>query len=214
MHTAAPDGSSASLQHLIANLPRDEVEPFVVSPDGPVADALRRSGVTVVPLGGVSMLHSIVGMPLRGRRLIELGRTLVNLRHGPALHDAIEHLRPDVVHLNERGMLQAAVVARRTGAAVVILVFPSHHDGPGRSVIEAAIEGVPSVVALRHPVALAAAIMRLADDPALRACLGAAARTAAAERSDPKVVARRVVEIYREALLSRGTGSTRRPTPS
>jgi len=420
MHTAAPDGSSASLQHLIANLPLDEVEPFVVSPDGPVADALRRSGVTVLTVGGVSMLHSIVGMPLRGRRLIELGRTLVNLRHGPALRKAIEHVRPDVVHLNERGMLQAAVVARRTGAAVVmharsvadprpawlvhssrriiarnvdrviaidgsvrrslgpmaaadvvynplagvrtgarigadaaarsapgsratattgvpdpgarpvvrvvyltglapakgiwdlvaaaerlcerkdirfviagtngrspafhrslpgrlaqvtglipdvesalrrrvassglgdtvelvghvedpgpllrssdILVFPSHHDGPGRSVIEAAIEGVPSVVALRHriedvvvdgetglivpprdPVALAAAITRLADDSALRACLGAAARTAAAERSDPKVVARRVVEIYREALLSRGTGSTRRPTPS
>ena len=68
MHTAAPDGSSASLQHLIAHLPRDEVEPFVMSPVGPVAETLRRSGVTVFPIGGVSMLHSIAGMPLRGVR--------------------------------------------------------------------------------------------------------------------------------------------------
>jgi glycosyltransferase involved in cell wall biosynthesis len=408
MHTAAPDGSSASLQHLIAHLPRDEVEPFVVSPDGPVAKTLRRSGVTVFPIAGVSMLHSIAGMPLRGLRLVELGRTVLNLRHGPGLRDAIEAIRPDIVHLNERGMLQASIIARRSGAAVVmharsvadprpawlirlsrriiarnvdrviaidgsvrrslgaiaaadvvhnplagepakapepaaappvvvsapthdgvrviyltglapakgiwdlvaaaerlaartdiefviagangrspafhrsisgrlarltglvpdvesdlrrrvaasgldgtvrlvghledpgplirssdILIFPSHHDGPGRSVIEAAIEAVPSIVALRHrvedvvvdgesglivpphdPAALAAAIERLADDAALRSRLGAAAQAGAATRFDPTVVARRVVEIYRDVMVSRGTGSSRRPTPS
>ena len=407
MHTAAPDGSSASLQHLIAHLPRAAVEPFVVSPGGPVADALRRAGVTVLPIGGVSMLHSIEGMPLRGRRLLELGRTAGNLRYGPALRAAIDAVRPDVVHLNERGMLQAARIARRAGVGVVmharsvadprpawlmrltrrivarnvdrviaidasvrrsigpisasdvihnaiaevpasvsrsesleaarngaggsgirvvyltglipakgiwdlvaaaerlrhrpdirfliagangrsrafhrsgpgrlahltglipdvesalrrrvtagglegtvellghvadaatllrtsdILVFPSHHDGPGRSVIEAAIEGVPSVVALRHrfedvvvdgqtglvvpardPAALAEAIARLADDPELRARLGAAARTHAATAFDPTAGARRVVDIYREVMLSRGTGSGHPPTPS
>jgi glycosyltransferase involved in cell wall biosynthesis len=391
MHTAAPDGSSASLRQLIDHMPRDAVEPFVVSPDGPAADGLRRSGVTVLPIEGVSMLHSIVGMPLRGRRTVELCRTIINLRHGRRLQAAIEHVRPDIVHLNERGMLQAAVIARRTGAAVVmharsvadprpawlgrlsrriisrnvdrviaidgsvrrsigeiaeaevvhnpvaaagapesvdaaatvartgvrvlylallapgkgiwdlmaaaerlrgrtdiqfivagansrspafhrslsghlahatglipdvesalrrrvavgglggtvelvgrvddpgplirssdILVFPSHHDGPGRSVIEAAIEGVPSVVALCHrvedvvvdgetglivpprdPGALAAAIVRLADDAALRSRLGTAARKAAAARSDPTVVASRVLEIYRDVAWIR-----------
>ena len=74
----------------------------------------------MLPIGGVSMLHSIVGMPLRGPRLVELGRTVVNLRHGRALREAIEAVRPDIVHLNERGMLQAAVIARRSGAAVVM----------------------------------------------------------------------------------------------
>jgi glycosyltransferase involved in cell wall biosynthesis len=404
MHTAAPDGSSASLQHLIAHLPRDAVQAFVVSPDGPVAEALRRSGVTVLPIDGVSMLHSIVGMPLRGRRMLELGRTILNLRHGRRLSAAIAQVRPDIVHLNERGMLQAAVIARRAGAGVVmharsvadprpawlarlsrrvirrnvdrviaidgsvrrsigpigggdvvhnplatvapelsdgspphsgvarpgarvlylallapakgiwdlvsaaeqlrdrtdirfviagansrplafhrssygrlarltglipdiesalvrriaasglegtvevvgrvddpgplirssdILAFPSHHDGPGRSVIEAAIEGVPSVVALQHrvedlvvdgetglivpprdPAALAAAIVRLADNPALRTALGAAARKRAATTSDPNVVAGRMVEIYREVALGRGTASTSRRRPS
>ncbi len=386
LHTAEPDGSSASLQQLIASLRRDEVEPFVVSRDGPIADALRRSGVTVLPIGGVAMLHSIRGMPLRGRRLLELGRALLNLRHGPALGRAIASVRPDIVHLNERGMLQAATIAHRSGTEVVlharsvadlrpawlvllsrrvirrnvdrvvaidgsversirpmasavvvhnpvvrtdppfdhparrpgdpvrvlylaglapakgiwdivaaaellrdrpdiqftiagsngrspafhrswagraahlsglipdvetalrrrvrdadlghrvdllgqvknptallratdILVFPSHHDGPGRSVTEAAFEGVPSIVALEHriedvvidgvtglvvppycPTAVAAAIVRLADDAPLRARLGAAARLAAMERSDPAVVARRIVTIYREIL--------------
>jgi glycosyltransferase involved in cell wall biosynthesis len=114
-----------------------------------------------------------------------------------------------------------------------ILVFPSHHDGPGRSVIEAAAEGVPSVVALRHrvedvvvdgetclivpphdPAALAAAIVRLADDPALRSCLGANARAAAVKTSDPDLVARQVLRIYREVMVSRGTRSGRPPTRS
>lgn len=393
MHTSAPDGSSASLQHLIAHLPEDAVEPFVVSPPGPVADAFARAGVPVMPIRGVSMLHSIVGVPLRGLRVVELGRTIVNLRHGRALAAAIAEVRPDIVHLNERGMLQAAVIARRAGVGVVmharsvadprpawlaplnrrvisrnvdrviaidesvrrslapisesdlvhnpvirpsrsndadvaerpasgpagvrvlflanlspakgiwdlvaaaerlrdrpdirfviagangrsaafhrslsgrlahltglipdvesalrrrvavaglestvelagrvddpsalirsgeILAFPSHHDGPGRSVIEAAMEGVPSVVALTHrvedvvadgetglivpphdPAALAAAIVRLADDPALRSRLGEAARRHAATTSDPAVVAQQIVEIYREVALGR-----------
>jgi len=120
MHTAAPDGSSASLQHLIANLPKEAVEPFVVTPEGPMAETLRRSGVEVLPIGGVSMLHSITGMPLRGRRLVELGRTIATLRHGRTLRAAIELVRPDIVHLNERGMLQAAVIARRAGVPVVM----------------------------------------------------------------------------------------------
>jgi glycosyltransferase involved in cell wall biosynthesis len=337
------------------------------------------------------MLHSIAGVPLRRQRLVEVGRTLANLRHGSALGAAIDEVRPDIVHLNERGMLQAATIARRAGAAVVmharsvadprpgwlvplsrrvisgnvdrviaidesvrrsiapitdsevvhnpvvrparasavapdgaarrtrgirvlflanlspakgiwdliaaaellrdhpdirfvvagangrspafhrsvrgrlahvtglipdvesalrrrvvdaglggsvelvgrvvdpidlvgssdILVFPSHHDGPGRSVLEAATEGVPSIVALTHrvddvvadehtglivpprdPVALAAAIARLAADPALRARLGAAARAKVAAQSDPQIVARRVVEIYREVVYA------------
>jgi Glycosyl transferase 4-like domain len=130
MHTAAPDGSSASLQHLIAHLPREEVEPFVVSPDGPVAEALRRSGVTVLLIDGVSMMHSIAGMPLRGLRLVEIGRTVLNLRHGRALRDAIESVQPDIVHLNERGMLQAAVIARRSGAAVVMHARSVAHPRP------------------------------------------------------------------------------------
>lgn len=407
MHTAAPDGSSASLQQLIAALPEDAVEPHVASPPGPVAEALRRSGVPVVSIPGVSMLHSIAGMPLRRQRLVDVGRTAANLRHGAALRGAIEAVRPDIVHLNERGMLQAAAIARSAGVGVVmharsvvdprpawllplsrrvvrrnvdrviaidesvrrsiapiadaevvhnpvarsawrrperragagrsgirvlylatlspakgiwdlvaaaerlrdrpdirflvagangrspafhrslsgrlahltdlipdtesalrrhvaeaglaatvelvgrvddptelirssdILVFPSHHDGPGRSVLEAAIEGVPSVVAMTHraedvvvdevtglvvpphaPVELAAAIVRLADDAALRLRLGAAAQARVAAQSDPAVVAARVVALYREVAVSRAAAeadrsaaTTSRPEP-
>ena len=81
-----------------------------------------------------------------------------------------------------------------------ILVFPSHMNGPGRSVFEAGVYGVPAIVALkdrvedivedgvtgrivpeRNPGALAKAILELADDPGLRRRLGDAARRKYAE---------------------------------
>jgi starch synthase len=60
-------------------------------------------------------------------------------------------------------------------------------------------DGVTGVIVPpRDPAALAAAIVRLADDPALRTSLGVKARAQAATRSDPTAVARRIVAIYRE----------------
>jgi glycosyltransferase involved in cell wall biosynthesis len=74
----------------------------------------------VRPIAGVSMFLSIAGIPLRGRRLLELARTIWFMRYGPVLRRAIEEIRPDLVHLNERGMLHAARVARGSGVPVVM----------------------------------------------------------------------------------------------
>ncbi len=110
-HTAAPGGCAGSLRYLIENLPAGAVEATVVSPDGPALDAFRAAGARVVVVPGVSMLQSIFGVPLAGWRTFEVLRTVWYMRYGGRIRQAIRHARPDIVHLNERGMLQAARIA-------------------------------------------------------------------------------------------------------
>jgi glycosyltransferase involved in cell wall biosynthesis len=97
-----------------------------------------------------------------------------------------------------------------------ILLFPSHLDGPGRSVYEAGARGIPAVVSLLHrvedvvvheetglivperdPTALAQAVVRLADEPDLRRRLGENARTRYLRQFDPTAVAERMLALYR-----------------
>lgn len=110
-------------------------------------------------------------------------------------------------------------VFRRTD----VLVFPSRMNGPGRSVFEAGVHGIPSVLALRDqiedvvehgrtglivperdPQALADAVQRLADDPHFRWRLGAAAREKYRRQFDPARVARDMLRVY-GSVLARGS---------
>jgi glycosyltransferase involved in cell wall biosynthesis len=92
----------------------------VLCPDGDVVPRLRRTGATVQIVPGVSMFHSTEGIPLRGLRLFELVRTAWMMRYADGIRAAIREVRPDVVHLNERGMLQAARIAHEAGVPVVL----------------------------------------------------------------------------------------------
>jgi glycosyltransferase involved in cell wall biosynthesis len=120
MHTAVLGGSGGSLRYLLRHFPPGAVAPTVICPPGPAAAALRSDGVPVRTIPGVSMFLSIAGIPLRGRRLLELARTIWFMRYGSVLRHAIEEIRPDLVHLNERGMLHAARIARGAGVPVVM----------------------------------------------------------------------------------------------
>jgi glycosyltransferase involved in cell wall biosynthesis len=119
-HTSASGGSSASLRHLISALPLGSVEPHLVCPEGPSVESFRAAGVRVHPIGAVVNLLSIWGVPLRGIRLLDVVRNLWFMRFGRTLRRTITELRPDVVHLNERGMFQAAFIAHRAGIPVVL----------------------------------------------------------------------------------------------
>lgn len=66
------------------------------------------------------MLQSIAGVPLRGVRMLELARTVWHMRHGRAIRQAIREIDPDIVHLNERGMLQVAWIASRARVPIVM----------------------------------------------------------------------------------------------
>ena len=112
-------------------------------------------------------------------------------------------------------------------AALDILTFPNQGIGLGRPVLEAAMHGKPVIASgsrdgagvlipettgiLLHeatPAAIAAAIARLAADPALRIQMGAAAREHAAYEFDPARLARAVEAVY-DGLLAETTSRRR-----
>jgi glycosyltransferase involved in cell wall biosynthesis len=102
-------------------------------------------------------------------------------------------------------------------AAVDVVVLPSYREGLPKGLIEAAscaralvatdVPGCREVVSheqdgllvsVRDGVALADAIARLDDDPALRQRLGAAARRKALDRFDERQVVARTLAVYQE----------------
>jgi glycosyltransferase involved in cell wall biosynthesis len=106
-----------------------------------------------------------------------------------------------------------------------ILCFPSHLDAAGRPVFEAALHGVPSVVAITSPLSdalvhgvtglaiprpdatlIADALQRLAEDESYRLTLGRQAKEWALEQFDIAGSARAVLSIYRQVI----DGSSRR----
>jgi glycosyltransferase involved in cell wall biosynthesis len=108
-------------------------------------------------------------------------------------------------------------------AVADVFVLPSHREGLPLSAVEAAAMGRAMVltdirgcrevvvdgrdgllVPPRDANALAAALMRLLRDPALRARLGTAARRRAVERFDQHRVHGELVNRYRELLAAKG----------
>ena len=104
-------------------------------------------------------------------------------------------------------------------ASVDMVVLPSYREGLPKGLIEAAACALPLVttdvpgcrevvtngvdgllVPVRDADALADAIARLQDDPALAARLGAAAREKALAEFDEKIVIARTMDVYRELL--------------
>ncbi len=104
-------------------------------------------------------------------------------------------------------------------AVVDVVVLPSYREGLPKTLIEAAACGLPLITTdapgcrevvtpemdgLLIPVgdaeALARAIARLHEDPALAARLGAAARAKALAQFDERIVIERTLAVYRELL--------------
>ncbi len=103
-----------------------------------------------------------------------------------------------------------------------VLCFPSHFDAPGRPIFEAALYGVPSIAAITQPTPdtiidgstgivippqradrLAEAILSLAQDSKTTRAMGARARELALENFDIDKNALRVLNLYKELVVSR-----------
>lgn len=97
-----------------------------------------------------------------------------------------------------------------------VLIFPSHYDAPGRPIFEAAFSGVPSIVAVRKPMAdtlidgktglaieprsacaLAKAIERLATDRDATRRMGEAAREMAEQNFNASRNAAQLLSLYK-----------------
>lgn len=107
----------------------------------------------------------------------------------------------------------------RAYAHMDVLCFPSHLDAPGRPVLEAALHGVPSIVAVRKPMRdtlihdetglaiearsaehLAWAIRKLALDRERTRQMGTAARRLAERNFDAERNSAEVLHLYRQLL--------------
>jgi glycosyltransferase involved in cell wall biosynthesis len=104
-------------------------------------------------------------------------------------------------------------------ASVDMVVLPSYREGLPKTLIEAAACALPLVttdapgcrevvtdgmdgllVPVKDAGALAKAIARLQDDPALAAKLGAAARVKALAEFDEQIVIAKTIDVYRELI--------------
>lgn len=135
-----------------------------------------------------------------------------------------EHSLQDVVELT--GFVADIRSAYRR---MNVVCFPSHLDAPGRPVFEAALFGVPSIVAMRNPTrdvvipgetglcideptpaAIARAIETMASDPAATRAMGERARAIALVRFESSVSAARMLALYQRVcarVRNEGTSS-------
>jgi glycosyltransferase involved in cell wall biosynthesis len=113
-------GSTRSMVFAIKSFPSGAIIPCVACPSGRVQNYLKDEGLQTRHLKGVSLLMSTYSVPLTGFRKLDVLRAGWNLQYSGQLRAAMRSFQPDVVHLNERGMLAAAVVARRMGVPVVM----------------------------------------------------------------------------------------------
>ena len=119
-HTMARGGSASSLRLLLSRFPQGAVEAHLLAPPGPARTGFEAMGVRVHTIPALATLDSIAGVPLKGRRLLVLLRALANMRHEDEIRRVLHEVKPDLVHINERGMLHAAGVVRRAGYPVVM----------------------------------------------------------------------------------------------
>ena len=146
---------------------------------------------------------------------------------GPIDYEKADALTPEIAR--EYGLAESCLFTGMRQdlpellALMNVFALPSYREGFPRSPMEASAVGVPSVVtnirgcreAVRHEVngllvplgnvpSLAAAILRLLNEPTLGECLGKTGRRVALERFDERLVFDKVLTEYRRLLQKKG----------
>jgi glycosyltransferase involved in cell wall biosynthesis len=184
-------------------------------------------------LGPEDRLALFVGRLTKDKGLLELAAAMRALRHEvPGLHVALVGfeegafmgtMRAAMADAHDRlHVLGFTEAPERPMAAADFLVLPSHREGFGSTVIEAAACGTPSIGTRIHgltdaiedevtgilvppanPVALAHAMRQLASEAELRARLGAAALARARRDFEGSLLTNALLDFYGQALGAR-----------
>jgi glycosyltransferase involved in cell wall biosynthesis len=112
-------GGAVTSLSLLASALDNRWETHAVVPEGPAAELLRRSGVTVHP-SPVPVFTHTWDVQYYGLRWLVLGRELVSApAHVAAMRKALREIQPSVVHINDSVMLSSGALASQAGVPVV-----------------------------------------------------------------------------------------------
>jgi glycosyltransferase involved in cell wall biosynthesis len=183
---------------------------------------LRDGGLVVLMVSRVLRSKGVLDLARAARVVCREDPAIQFLLAGPADSESMDALSP-----GEMEELRSSVTwlgprrdIKRLLALADVFVFPSfYREGVPRVLLEAASMALPLVavdapgsrdvvehegngflVPPREPLAIAAAILRLAHAPELRAQLGANARRRAVGDFDLSVIAERTMSLYAELL--------------
>jgi len=117
---SALDGSTKSLVLLMTQLRDMGVAVSVVCPAGSTSDSIEKRGFQVHRIRAVMNLCSSHGAPLRGFRRLDYLRAVWSVSAIMQLKRVVGFVKPDILHLNERGMLAAAIVGKNCRIPVVL----------------------------------------------------------------------------------------------
>ena len=186
-------------------------------------------------IGAVGRLVAEKGYPelFEAVERLPLGRVRLVVAGG-ADPDKPDALSPSVLE-RARGRAVSrssanGTTSTRSYSAMDVFALASHREGFPRAAMEAAAMGLPVVatdirgcrqvvepgatgllVPVRDPAALAEALRRLVEDPALRARMGDAARARAEEQFDEQRVVDIVMGTYRDVARRKHRPSRGRP---
>lgn len=119
-HSPVFGGASKSLSLLIKELTKRGNSVHVVCPGGKPRSVFEKAGASSSIVAGVSSFDNSYGVPTRGLRWLVVGYNVLKIASERGLRDVIKNFRPDVVHVNDRGLIHSAFIAWKVGVPVVM----------------------------------------------------------------------------------------------
>lgn len=104
-HNEAKGGASNSLRYMLQQLSAFDVDIHIASPKGPAFDRFLNITSNVYEIPSPALLCAIEGTTYTGIRLL---LQLKNIGRNKAIIDLALRIKPDIVHLNEIGLMHLA----------------------------------------------------------------------------------------------------------
>ena len=118
-HSGYFGGSSRSLGLFLPNLKALGVEPYIISPPGTAIDFFKKFTPNVIELNHRTfpLLMTVVGMK---NNPFHFFRNYAMVKNIGKIQKIIEEIKPDIVHLNEWGLLPIAQMVKKMEIPVVM----------------------------------------------------------------------------------------------